>query len=131
MNMENKIKSTLTDFEKALKRLEDALHEPATKGDIRVDGTIQRFEFTFELSWKLLSRILNFQGVEAKSPRSAIKEAFQLGLIKKGESWIDMLEDRNKTSHIYDEEVAFSIYQKIKNQHYGLFAQLLVEVQSQ
>jgi nucleotidyltransferase substrate binding protein (TIGR01987 family) len=57
---------------------------------------------------------LELEGIdEAKSPRSTLKEAFQYGLIEDGELWIDMLKDRNLTSHIYDESAALEIYEKI------------------
>ncbi|MSR76933.1 MAG: DUF86 domain-containing protein [Candidatus Omnitrophica bacterium] len=105
------------DYLKALKRLREAVEEDLSKGSIVIDGTIQRFEFVYELGWKLLKAVLDFQGVNAPTPRQAIKEAFQAGLIPNGEDWIDMLEDRNRTSHIYDEKSAKKIYQKIKRVH--------------
>lgn len=115
-----RIRELYIDFEKALTRLKQALDEDLSKGSIIVDGTIQRFEFTFELAWKLAKAILRHNGVEVDAPRIVIKEAFKVKLIKEGESWIDMLEDRNKTSHIYDEKQALKIYDKIKNNHFKI-----------
>jgi len=119
-----KVKELSDDFSKALKRLEEALNEDLSKGNIIIDGAIQRFEFTFELSWKLTKAVLNHIGIEAASPRAVIKEAFKANIMKDGEGWIDMLEDRNKTSHIYDEEQALNIYNKIKKNHFPLFKNL-------
>ena len=119
MNHE-RIKEIYLDFSKSLKRLKEALEEDLSKGNIVVDGTIQRFEFTFELAWKLARAVLESQGVEAATPRSAIKESFKAKIITNGEGWIDMMEDRNKTSHIYDEKQALKIYEKIKNSHFEL-----------
>ena len=99
-----------------------------SKGSIVVDGTIKRFEFTFELAWKLAQLILEYNNVQTRGPRLVIKEAFKLGLIKEGESWIDMLEDRNKTSHIYDEKQALKIYKKIKESHFNLLKAFSNEV---
>ena len=113
-----RIKNIYVDFEKALGRLKQALNEDLSKGSIVVDGTIQRFEFTFELAWKLAKAVLNHNGIEIDTPRLVIKEAFKANLIKDGQSWIDMLEDRNKTSHIYDEKQALKIYDKIKENHF-------------
>jgi predicted nucleotidyltransferase len=48
-----KDKELYKDYVNALKRLSEALWEDLNKGSIVVDGTIQRFEFTFELAWKL------------------------------------------------------------------------------
>jgi len=117
-----KIKNIYGDFKKVLERLGQALDEDLSKGSIVVDGTIQRFEFTFELAWKLAKAILKFNGIEAEAPRLVIKEAFKSNLIddKDGDAWIDMLEDRNKTSHIYDEKQALKIYDKIKLNHFKL-----------
>ena len=116
-----KIENIYADFKKALGRLKEPLNKDLSKGDIIIDGVIQRFEFTFELTWKLAKAMLNYNGIEADSPRPVIKEAFKANIIKDGQSWIDMLEDRNKTSHIYDEDQAFKIYNKIKDNHFKLF----------
>lgn len=119
MNAE-RIKDIYSDFKSALGRLKEALSEDISKGSIVIDGTIQRFEFSFELAWKLAKNILNYNGVDVETARMVIKEAFKAGLIKDGDGWIDMLEDRNKTSHIYDEKQALKIYEKIKQSHFGL-----------
>lgn len=123
MNTGERIAELKQDYDNALHRLKDALQEDLKKGSIVIDGAIQRFEFTFELAWKLAKATLAHQGVESNTPRSAIKEAYKAGLIKDGEGWIDMLEDRNKTSHIYDENEALRIYQKIKKNHFELLEQ--------
>jgi len=115
-----RIKDIYSDFENALNRLREALNEDISKGSIVVDGTIQRFEFTFELAWKLAKNVLNYNGIEAETPRLVIKEAFKTQIVKDGDAWIDMLEDRNKTSHIYDEKQAIKIYEKIEQTHYEL-----------
>lgn len=119
MNQE-RIKELFQDFQKALSRLQESLQEDLSKGSIVVDGTIQRFEFTFELSWKLAKRILAYLGIEVETPRMIVKEAFKAKLITDGDGWIDMLEDKNKTSHIYDEKQALKIYKKIKTSHFQL-----------
>ena len=56
---------------------------------------------------------------EAKSPKSTFREAFKIGIIEDGEVWIDMLNDRNLTSHVYDQEVAFEIYEKIISKYFN------------
>lgn len=121
---QKRIKELLEDYQKAVSRLDESLNESLSKGSIVIDGTIQRFEFTFELAWKVLKAALEFQGIGTATPRSAIKEAFRAQWIKNGQGWIDMLEDRNKTSHIYNEKQAAGIYKKIKKSHYPLLLQL-------
>lgn len=114
--MLDKIKSLLSDYEKALSRFNEAIHSNIDS-DLLIDATIQRFEFTFELSWKLMQSYLNYQGIVCNSPRQVIKETFKLELLLDGDAWIDMLMDRNRTSHIYDEQEARIIYEKIKSKH--------------
>lgn len=81
------------------------------------DGVIQRFEFTFELSWKTLKLILEFEGYDCRSPRSCIKEAFRHNIIVDSELYLDMLEDRNRSSHIYDEQTSVEIFERIKGKY--------------
>jgi len=114
--MLNKIKSLLSDYENALSRLNEAIHSNV-ESDLVIDATIQRFEFTFELSWKLMQSYLNYQGIVSNSPRQVIKETFKLELLSDGDAWIDMLMDRNRTSHVYDEQEARIIYDKIISKH--------------
>lgn len=123
-----RIKEIYGDYSNAVKRLGEALEIDVKKGGIVVDGTIQRYEFTFELAWKTLKAILTYNGLEAATPRAAIKEAYKAGIITGGEEWIDMLEDRNKTSHIYDETQAMAIYRKIKNKHYKALKKMCEDV---
>ncbi|MCP4652182.1 MAG: nucleotidyltransferase [Candidatus Omnitrophica bacterium] len=115
-----RVKEIHFDFQKAVTRLAEALAENLDKGSIVIDGTIQRFEFSFELAWKTIKAVLDYNGVEATTPRAAIKEAFVAKMIDDGEAWIEMLEDRNKTSHIYDEKQAIKIYRRIKDRYYKL-----------
>ncbi|WP_366921537.1 nucleotidyltransferase substrate binding protein [Metallumcola ferriviriculae] len=84
----------LKTLEKALSSLEEALSQPYSVF-IR-DATIQRFEYTFELSWKLLRRVAKIEGREANSPRQAIRVTYETGIIKDIDLWFEMLEDRNK-----------------------------------
>jgi len=115
MNKE-RLYEKLEDYRRASARLDEATKKEVVD-DIIYDGVIQRFEFTFELSWKLMKLFLEYTGInDIKSKRATIKEAFAYGLIEDGEEWIDMLVDRNKTSHIYDEEEAKYILRKNKKQ---------------
>lgn len=81
------------------------------------DGVIQRFEFTFELFWKTIKILLEHEGFNCLGPRSCIKEGARKGLLTEPEIILDMLEDRNKTTHIYDETTASEIFNRIKMQY--------------
>lgn len=111
MNQE-KLQRVYEDFGNALSRLQEAVK--AASGDVIVrDATIQRFEFTFELAWKLMKRILQANGVDISAPRLVIKEAFKNQMIEDGQAWLTMLDDRNRTVHVYDEKEIEEIYSRI------------------
>lgn len=102
----------MVNLDNAMKRLEEALEEDPSNSLI-VDGTIQRFEFTIELYWKTLKRLLLIEGIETKTPRETLKEAYQAGWLNREEDWLQMLRDRNATSHTYDEAAAREIVEHI------------------
>ena len=114
--MSEKLNQSLTSVERALKRLEIALVQNLDN-ELVVDGTIQRFEFCIELFWKMLKRALQEEGIETGTPREAIQKAYQVKWFDDEHLWLQMLHDRNQTSHIYDEEVAMEIYRRIPSYH--------------
>ena len=117
----NKMMAKMEDLVRALSKLKESLSRDPEKDDIVIDATIQRFEFTYELSWKLMKSYLEYNGVtDISSPRSTIKAAFKEGIITDGELWLKMLEDRNRTSHTYDEATALEIYNNIKKDYLAL-----------
>ena len=73
------------------------MHALAADPENEVIGmaVIKAFEFSFELSWKTLKDLLNHEGIEALMPREVLRQAFAVGLLKEGQLWIDMLEQRN------------------------------------
>lgn len=74
--------------------------------DLVRDAAIQRFEFTFELAWKLLAKLLSEAGQAPAGPRPTLRRAYAAGWIDDEAAWLAMLEDRNATTHVYDESVA-------------------------
>lgn len=111
--MMTKIQSQYEDLQKAIVRLKEAVALPS---DITInqDATIQRFEFTFELSWKLMKSILETEGLEAVSPKSVIREGATIGLIDDPKKWFEFLTNRNLSVHTYKEEIAQKVYQAAK-----------------
>ncbi|MBZ6004754.1 nucleotidyltransferase substrate binding protein [Paraclostridium bifermentans] len=123
--MGKKLDERKQDFFKALKRLEEAL-EKDLNDDIIIDGIIQRFEFTFEQAWKVMKLYLEDQGIldEALAPRSTIRCAFKHKLITDGDVWIEMMLDRNRTSHMYDETTARNIVKLVEAKYIAEFNKL-------
>ncbi|MFB6307375.1 MAG: HI0074 family nucleotidyltransferase substrate-binding subunit, partial [Flavobacteriales bacterium] len=79
------------------------------------DACIKRFEFTFEVSWKLLKVFLYDEGFTCSSPRFCFKQAHSIGLIEDNEDWLNMIHDRNDSVQTYSEELADELYQKLNN----------------
>jgi len=128
--LEERLKERFKDYKNALVRLNESCSlDP--NNDIVIDGVIQRFEFTFELSWKLIKLYLEYVGLgEENSPRNVIKLAYKAGILSDGDAWIYMMIDRNKTSHIYDAALANEIYNNIKSKHTKLLEELLEKMMS-
>jgi nucleotidyltransferase substrate binding protein (TIGR01987 family) len=113
--------SSLNELKSALEKKEYTKLERA--------GLIQLFEVSFELAWKTLKDILFYEGYDVKSPRSAIKQAFENDLIADGTLWLELLESRNKFSHVYSEEMAVSAIKAIKEDYAPLLFALQRELQ--
>ena len=109
-----KIQQSFSNLKNALDRLEEALQESTSQNSLSVDGTIQRFEFVIELFWKTLKRLLEAEGIIANTPKETLKKAFSAHWIDNETAWLQMLHDRNETSHVYDQNKANEIYGHIK-----------------
>lgn len=105
-------------FGLALKKLELFLKEPISN-ERDMAGIIQAFEYTFEQCWKACQKIAALEGITAKSPKQSLEAAFQLSLIKQQDEtvWLRMLEDRNLTSHTYNEKIAEEVVKRISITH--------------
>ena len=95
-------------FERALDRFRIVVAErdrwvAEGNGDIVLDVAAKRFEFTYEMAWKALKRVLDYLGIDARAPRPVFKEAYAQGLLTDEQVWLDMIEMRNLASHVYDE----------------------------
>lgn len=100
------------DLIKANKKLKEALDEEPT--DLNKDASIQRFEFTFELAWKLMQEILKENRIDTYGVKGVFRESARLGLVEDPIPWFGFLESRNLTTHTYDEKESRNIYEKIK-----------------
>ncbi len=109
-----KLQDSLNNLERAIIKLEDALKIPKDR-ELVVEGTIHRFEYVIELMWKTLKRALKYEGIDTKTPRESLKESFRIGWLHDEAVWLDMLNQRNTTSHLYlHEELAERNYEDVK-----------------
>jgi len=113
----------------ALGKLKEGVLKLDNSNDLLRDGLIQRFEFTFELAWKTLQACFEDEGLTGlNSPKTVLREAFSAGLIKDDELWLEMLNDRNSTAHIYSEKLAIEICDHIQNKYILALEQLIAEI---
>ncbi len=115
-----KCKQRLHELKNALQSFEEA-HSFYLKNpdhNIYAMALIQGFEFSFELSWVALKYFIQYKEVsQFKYARDIIKQAFNKDIIKDGSMWLDMLEDRNNLSHVYNENMAKKIIENISKKY--------------
>lgn len=113
----------LNNYNKALVQLNNGVETFSERdlSDLERQGLIQSFEFTHELAWNVMKDFFYYQGnFEIRGSRDATREAMKFALISNGETWMDMIISRNKTTHTYDEEIARKIANLISKQYVGL-----------
>lgn len=121
--MDIRWKQRFENYQKAFGQLKSAIEDNGVNPiDIIKEGILQRFEFTHELAWKVMKDYLEFEGIQnITGSRSATREAFNLGLIQKGQIWMDMIESRNKTVHTYNQDVLIVEFKKVVEDYFVLF----------
>lgn len=108
MNLSERTKLQVAQFERALARLHLALAENET--EIVRDALIQRFEFTYEMAWKSLFRTLHDWGENVPEVvMPVLQAALKARLIDAADRWAEIREYRDKTSHTYDEKIAIDV----------------------
>ncbi|OJW68912.1 MAG: hypothetical protein BGO68_03975 [Candidatus Amoebophilus sp. 36-38] len=126
--IEDKIKLDFLKLQQALTALELMASKPMQEDRGNIDATIQRFELTIDLFWKLLKHMLEFKGVDVQYPRDILKEAYKGYLIDQEDQWLGMLKDRNLTSNTYDKQLADVIFDRIKD-YIPIFKSTLAKLQ--
>ena len=110
-------------FSDALAQPQEAVETIENPSDLEIEGTIQRFEFTHELSWKGMKDILEWKGIKGIiGSKDAVRHAFQNGIITNGQYWMDMIESRNRTVHTYMPEILSEEYSKIVTIYFPLLS---------
>ncbi len=112
-----------TNYSNALGHLKNAflLESP---NEFERAGAIQFFEMSMELAWKVLKDFLEAEGILVRSPRETFKQALQNALIDDGEQWLKAWDDRNLTTHMYSEEAAEALFQRIQEKYLVRLSQL-------
>ena len=125
-------KQRFSSFVKALLKITEVVELKDYKlSDLEKEGVTQRFEFTHELCWNVMKDYLIYDGIQnIIGSRSTVREAFNKGIISKGEIWMEMIESRNKTSHAYLESILLLEFEKIINIYYPLLLEFQEKMKS-
>lgn len=116
MKEQVRYRQRLENFGKALDNLNEALalKNERALSKLETQGLLKSFEFTYELAWKSMKDYLEYQGITGiVGSRDSFRLALQNSLICNGESWQEMVSDRNLLSHDYDEKVANAIAERV------------------
>ena len=118
-------------YEKALSQLKLFYEKGKDLNNLEEQGLIKAFEYTYELAWTTIKDFYESQGeTDMQGSRDAFQLAFKRGLTKDGDVWMQMLKDRNRTSHSYNEEIAEEIANNILNKYYHSFVALKKELET-
>ena len=102
-------------FHRANKRILDITESdktPDSLSELEMEGLIQRFEYTFELGWKVLQDLLKYKGYEfVQGPNGTLQKAFEDNMITDHDGWRRMAKARVTTSHTYN-EIVRKIYEE-------------------
>ena len=98
-----------------LERLKEALQDYQSAPNLLSrDGIIQRFEFTCELVWKTLKEHIEYLGQSPKNnPRDMFRVAADQELIADPQIWFHFLDNRNISTHLYDESEMAQVFSDI------------------
>ncbi len=110
-----KLRQKLTVSDRALATLDEAMALDLPAADKR-DIAIMRFIYTFEALWRSLQRYLAIvEGVESGTPKACLRGARDAGLLsdEQTEAALAMVDDRNRTVHIYNETLAKGIFDRL------------------
>ncbi len=113
-------------FQHAVKRLAALLAEPESM--TQREALIHCFEFAFELDWKAIQARLRVEGIDAATPRLCLEQAWRVGWADDESEWLDLLRDRNLTSHTYKESLALEVVERLPA-HLGHLQQLAARLE--
>lgn len=117
-------KQRFNNYLKAFQTLVEAVELAYSRelSNLEQQGLIQSFEFTHDLAWNVLKDYLEDKGITGLiGSKDATRAAFKNGLIEQGEDWMKMIEDRNKTSHTYDHNIAQEVVEDVLELFYPAF----------
>ena len=116
----------------ALDNLREIFDYEEPYSNVVLTGLVGLYEICFEQSWKAMKEILENHGVaesQTGSPRQILKSAYQAGMIRDEEIWLDALRSRNNVAHAYNQSIAIDIVRQARERYYQMFCTLRREIE--
>lgn len=132
-------KQRFDNYKKALSKLSNAVEfvrddnnlPSEIINEIANEALIQCFEFTAELAWNVMKDYLTDEGViDIIGSKDAIRKSLKYGLIEDGQTWLDVIGDRNLVSHTYNESTARALCGDIVKIYYPLFVEFAEKMEA-
>ncbi len=127
MNNEIRWKQRFENFSNAYATFNRVIkaYEANENDEIVQMALVQSYEFTIELAWKTLKDYLENEGYdEVKNAKQTIRQAFQAELLHNAEAWMEAVEMRNKTSHVYNKAILKELVIFVDTQFYPMVSDL-------
>ena len=120
-------------FDRALEKLREVVTWPSDRlDDVHLESAIQRFGSTYELAWKTTREVLLHRDgtLQVLGSRDAVRFGFERGLIADRQVWFDMIDDRHRTSHVYNERLAREIFDNVVAHYLPALSELRERIRS-
>ena len=130
-NQDIRWKQRFANFSRAFLLLRDAMdNDRSTLSQLEKEGIIQRFEYTFELAWKVLKDKMECDGIvlDQISPKAVVRQAFAAKYINDPDTWLKMMGDRNLMSHTYDFVKFEAVIQSIADHYLPMLQEWYLEL---
>ena len=134
MNNEKRWRQRFENFEKSFELFcrRQKEYEENLKGEVYQMAFVQSYEILTELSWKTLKDYLENMGYDKlAAPKQIIRQAFQAEIIREPDLWMEALERRNQTSHIYNPKILESVLKFINERFYKIVRDLYYELKKE
>ncbi|MEM8893904.1 MAG: HI0074 family nucleotidyltransferase substrate-binding subunit [Bacteroidota bacterium] len=99
--------------------------------DLKREGIVQRFEYTYELFINTLRDLFIHIGItkdDIRGPRDVLSQALKDHWIDDHDGWRSMMKSRNLTSHTYDQSIADAISEDISSKYLPLMKELFIKL---
>ena len=130
-NQDIRWKQRFSNFNRAFLLLREAMDsDRSTLSQLEKEGIIQRFEYTFELAWKVLKDKMEYDGIvlDQISPKAVVRQAFAAKYINDPDTWLKMIGDRNLMSHTHDFVKFEAVIQSIADHYLPMLEEWYLEL---